>query len=76
MKLRDYLNNKKGRSKRLIEGLGISRVSLWQWKNEHVKISIERCLEIEKFTAGKVTCEELRPELDWVLIKNDYATDI
>lgn len=45
MKLSDYLNNKKGRSKRLIEGLGISRVSLWQWKNEHVKISIERCLK-------------------------------
>lgn len=35
------------------------------------QVPAERCTDIERATAGAVTCEELRPDLDmWAYLRN------
>lgn len=41
-------------------------VSKWQ----HSGVPAERCPDIEKLTKGKVTCEELRPDVNWSVLRN------
>ncbi|MFZ7235824.1 helix-turn-helix domain-containing protein [Avibacterium gallinarum] len=40
-------------------------VSKWQKSG----VPAERCPEIEKLTNGRVTCEELRPDIDWSVLR-------
>ncbi|MCW9733721.1 helix-turn-helix domain-containing protein [Avibacterium sp. 20-15] len=40
-------------------------VSKWQKSG----VPAERCPEIEKLTNGQVTCEELRPDIDWSVLR-------
>ncbi len=37
---------------------------VWNWANGRA-IPPDRCPTIERATAGKVTCEELRPDVRW-----------
>ncbi|WP_269464900.1 transcriptional regulator [Mannheimia sp. USDA-ARS-USMARC-1261] len=48
--------------------LGVKPQAVQQWFK--TKVPAERCPEIEKFTEGKVTCEELRPDVDWAVLRN------
>ena len=32
-------------------------------------MSAERCIQIEKATAGAVRCEQLRPDIDWAYLR-------
>ncbi|MBR0574189.1 MULTISPECIES: transcriptional regulator [Pasteurellaceae] len=41
-------------------------VSKWQKSG----VPVERCIEIEKLTKGQVRCEELRPDIDWSVLRN------
>ncbi|MEI7216245.1 helix-turn-helix domain-containing protein [Pectobacterium carotovorum] len=50
--------------------LGVSAPTINQWVNGVRPIPAERCLEIEKITQGKVTCEELRPDVDWAYLRS------
>lgn len=45
--------------------LDISPQMVTQWKDGTRPIPAERALEIERATGGAVTCEELRPDVDW-----------
>ncbi|KAB8312269.1 helix-turn-helix domain-containing protein [Erwinia endophytica] len=45
--------------------LGLSPPTVNQWVSGKRPIPAERCLDIEKATLGAVTCEELRPDVDW-----------
>jgi DNA-binding transcriptional regulator YdaS (Cro superfamily) len=38
-----------------------------QWRAS--RVPAEHCPRIEKLTAGKVTCEELRPDVDWAYLR-------
>ncbi|EPL7197429.1 transcriptional regulator [Klebsiella michiganensis] len=49
--------------------LGVSSPTVNQWTTGTRQIPAERCLEIEKATAGTVTCEELRPDIDWAYLR-------
>ena len=42
--------------------LGIASPTVHQWASGARPIPLERCVDIEKATDGKVTCEELRPD--------------
>jgi DNA-binding transcriptional regulator YdaS (Cro superfamily) len=66
-----------GSQTELAEALGITRGRVNQWRS--VPIPVEHCLEIEKRSraiasrrrqaALIVTCEELRPDLDWAVVR-------
>ncbi len=49
--------------------LGLSAPTINQWINGVRQIPAERCPEIEKATSGTVTCEELRPDIDWAYLR-------
>lgn len=49
--------------------LGVSPPTVNQWASGIRPIPAERCLEIEKATQRKVSCEELRPDVDWTYLR-------
>ncbi|MDP8051037.1 helix-turn-helix domain-containing protein [Pasteurella atlantica] len=59
-----------GSQTKLADLLGLTKAQVWQWLNCFVKVSAERCIEIEKLTKGQVRCEELRPDIDWSVLRN------
>ncbi len=53
----------------MARNLGVSPPTINQWVSGARPIPAERCLEIEKITEGAVTCEELRPDVDWAYLR-------
>ncbi|WLW86121.1 helix-turn-helix domain-containing protein [Klebsiella pneumoniae] len=49
--------------------LGVSAPTVNQWTSGTRQIPAERCPEIEKATGGVVTCEDLRPDVDWKYLR-------
>jgi len=48
----------------------VSPVTIHQWAFRPDKqVPAERCPAIERATGGAVTCEELRPDVDWQFIR-------
>jgi len=39
------------------------------WSNHVRQVPAERCPDIEKATNGQVTCEELRPDIPWGVLR-------
>lgn len=70
MNLKTYTNMLRGRSARLGRELNVSSVLISQWANGTRPIPAERCPEIEKATNRAVTCEELRPDIDWAYLRS------
>lgn len=48
--------------------LGIKPQAVQQWFK--TKVPAERCPDIERISNGYVTCEELRPDVDWAVLRN------
>lgn len=44
---------------------GISAQAVCKWRS----VPAERCPAIERATGGTVTCEELRPDVDWAYLR-------
>lgn len=51
-------------------GISVQAVSKWVKK----QVPAERCPEIEKATNGAVTCEDLRPDVDWAYLRRPAET--
>ena len=49
--------------------LGLTKGAISQWKGEGKKVPADHCPEIEKATNGKVRCEDLRPDVDWSVLR-------
>lgn len=45
--------------------VGVPPAFVFQWLNSKRQVPTERCPAIEQATKGEVTCEELRPDVDW-----------
>lgn len=45
--------------------LKVSPPTVHQWITGERPIPAERCPAVERATAGQVTCEMLRPDVDW-----------
>lgn len=43
--------------------LGLSSPSVTNWR--HRGVPFDRCVQIERATSGRVSCEELRPDVHW-----------
>lgn len=52
--------------------LGITPPAVNQWITGKRPVPPERCIAIERATAGAVRCEDLRPDVDWAYLR---ATD-
>jgi len=73
MNLKKYTNQERGIAANLGRELGIPSVLISQWANGTRQVPAERCPEIEKATGGIVTCEDLRPDVDWKYLRGTTA---
>jgi DNA-binding transcriptional regulator YdaS (Cro superfamily) len=68
MKLRAYTSSVEPAS-RLAERLGFSPVLLSQWGTGKRQVPAEHCPAIERATGGAVRCEDLRPDVEWSVLR-------
>lgn len=62
-----------GSQRRLATLLGVTKGAFGQWKLEGRNVPAEHCGAIERFTGGRVTCEALRPDVDWGIFRAPKA---
>jgi DNA-binding transcriptional regulator YdaS (Cro superfamily) len=55
---------------KLAQALGVSVQCVVNWVSRGVPA--ERCPDIERATAGAVRCEDLRPDVAWHVLRNQY----
>ena len=67
MNLKTYLAEHKQVD--LARKLGVTQGAVHQWAVGLSRPSAERCIQIEKATAGAVRCEDLRPDVDWAYLR-------
>lgn len=53
--------------------LGVKAPTVSQWRSGKRPIPADRCPEIERATAGAVTCEQLRPDVDWAYLRGSAS---
>ena len=58
-----------GGEAQLAHALGISRQAVHGWVHGDRRIPAERCPQIERLTAGLVRAEELRPDVEWDVLR-------
>lgn len=57
--------NHLGSQARVAAAVNVKQPTVSEWKRGDGKVPKERAAEIEVATTGKVTCEQLRPDLAW-----------
>lgn len=62
----------RGRTKLLSTLMGVSESMVSKWGSGVRQITAERCLEIERETAGVVRCETMRPDINWARPRHRY----
>jgi len=69
MNLSEYLSSPGRSAKQLADDIHVPPPLISQWRNLNRPVPAERCPAIEKATGGMVTCEELRPDVDWGFLR-------
>jgi len=54
-----------GSAAKLARLLDVSPQAVTAWKDGTRPLPLDRAMQIERATSGAVTCEELRPDVDW-----------
>lgn len=72
MHLQTYLNYR-GAVNELAAAIGVLPEMVSQWKTGARQVPAERCPDIEAATQGAVTCEELRPDVNWAVLRETKA---
>lgn len=54
--------------------LSVSPQAVSFWLSGERRVSAELCIAIERETAGAVTVEDLRPDIDWSVIRARPST--
>ncbi len=68
MDLKTYISqNESGAD--LSRRLKVPATLISQWKTGVRRVPAERCPDIERETNGVVTCEEMRPDVDWAYLR-------
>ena len=57
----------------LAREIGVTPVLVSQWANGVRRVPAERCPQIERATGGAVRCEDLRPDVDWAVLRGREA---
>lgn len=63
--LRDYLSAERGRASRLARALGVSLPLISMWAHGQRRCPVQRCLEIERRTQGRMRAEWIRPDVSF-----------
>lgn len=69
MNLKIFTQQRRGLATQLGKDIGVNASLISQWASGVRQIPAERCPEIEKATKGMVTCEELRPDVNWSYLR-------
>lgn len=70
MNLKEYAEkNGRGTIASLVKFVQVSQPIVSDWVNQKRQVPAERCPDIEAFTGGQVTCEELRPDVNWSVLR-------
>jgi DNA-binding transcriptional regulator YdaS (Cro superfamily) len=69
MTLSEYLRPR-GSTRDLALRLGVAPQLVTQWSTGSRQVPAERCPVIERLTGGQVTCEELRPDVEWSVLRD------
>lgn len=69
MNLNSYISQKRGGGYLLSRALGVSSVVVSMWKTGARQVPAERCPAIERATGGLVRCEDLRPDIEWSVLR-------
>lgn len=67
MNLKTYLKTHK--QVELARALGVTQGAVHQWASGVTRVAIERCIAIERATGRCVTCEDMRPDVDWAYLR-------
>lgn len=54
---------------KLAERLKVSPQAIYFWRDGKRGIPADKCPDIERTTGGVVTCEALRPDVDWAYLR-------
>lgn len=74
MKLLDYVNQGRGKRTDLARAIQAPTILISQWAYEQRQVPAERCPDIERATGGAVRCEDLRPDVDWSVLRGPELT--
>jgi len=76
MNLSQYIATGKDTQSSLASKLGMKNsVLVNQWANGVRQVPAERCPAIERATDGVVRCEDLRPDVDWGVLRGETTTE-
>lgn len=53
----------------LARAMGVQPPTVNQWAKGDRPVPAERCPQIEQLTDGGVKCEELRPDVNWAVLR-------
>jgi DNA-binding transcriptional regulator YdaS (Cro superfamily) len=67
MKLKTWVDAERGRTVWLAKQLGVTQPTVWNYVQS--RVPAEHCPRIEEITAGVVTCEEMRPDVRWDIVR-------
>jgi DNA-binding transcriptional regulator YdaS (Cro superfamily) len=63
-----------GSQSALADLCGVSKGAVSQWKEVGRRVPAEYCPLIEGATGGEVRCEDLRPDMNWFVLRSKQAT--
>lgn len=63
--LLEYLNAERGRTSKLAMVLGVSIPTISMWAHGKRRCPVQRCLEIERRTQGRMRAEWIRPDVSF-----------
>ncbi|MDA3979859.1 transcriptional regulator [Gallibacterium sp. AGMB14963] len=70
MQLKDFLvKTGRGSIAKLSKHINVKSSNISFWANGVRKVPAKYCVEIEKWSCNQVTCEELRPDIDWSYLR-------
>ncbi|MBX3629331.1 MAG: helix-turn-helix domain-containing protein [Nitrosomonas sp.] len=64
-----------GGQAKLAKFLNISTSAVNQWVLGRRPIPARFCPEIERFSQGRVKCEDLRPDINWAFLRDTKLVD-
>jgi len=54
--------------------LNVTKAAVNQWKLPGRRVPLVHCPQIERATNGTVRCEDLRPDVNWTVVRKEKAS--
>jgi DNA-binding transcriptional regulator YdaS (Cro superfamily) len=77
MNLANYINGQgRGALAELSRAINAHAPDVSRWASGDRPVPADRCPEIERATNGAVRCEDLRPDVNWSVLRSQPKTDL